>query len=558
MNNEKKSTRYILQRLLLLVRHLWLRIAGAVLFAVAGYVLTLVIPALLVDWALHAVAQQSIPLWYVGILLVAAVGRGVCRYAEHYFGHDVAFRVLADCRVLVFGKLCRLAPSHLDSHDNGTLFKIIGEDIEALEVFFAHTLPPVATGLVSFVLVGTYFSSVHPALTVIAAVAYAVLVGVLPVLYANRLDGLLRHQNAQRTAYSQFFLESLKGMGDLVQYQVLSQRLEQLRHKSVAVTADEQRVAQLQMRQTTAMYAVVALFVALFTIVALGSTTGAPVHRIVAVVVFCSSFAPFLELSRLPLGLKRALNAGRNVLAILDQSEPLDDGVQQSNTFGDVALEHVGFAYPQRDKEPVLQDVTVRFEARRHIIGLVGSSGSGKSTVLKLLMRWYDPQFGCTTLNGCDVRQIERRHVQQHFAYVPQEPHLFAQTVRENLIFTNHTADDERIWFVLAQCQLADKIRQLPQQLDTVLRMDQQQFSAGEIQRLALARAFLKDAEAYVFDEPTSNLDSLNEAAFLHIVRQHCAGMVLLVSHRASTVACADVVYEAAAGVFVNKKGGSR
>lgn len=248
-----------------------------------------------------------------------------------------------------------------------------------------------------------------------------------------------------------------------------------------------------------------------------------------------------MELSRLPLGFKRAMTAARQVFALLDEEENDKSGLAFNETITHIALEDVSFSYKQRNQN-IFEELSVAFENHK-VIGLVGKSGSGKSTLMKLVMKWYDNTKGQILINQKPLLTLAARDVQNRIAYIPQIPQIFSQSIRENLRLGNPNITDEMILEAADKCRIKDKILTTTDGLDTELNNEQTIFSAGELQRLELTRALLKNADCYIFDEPTSNLDSLNEAAFLKVIREPCKGYVFLISHRLSTVASCDIIY---------------
>ena len=537
-------TRDLLFRLLQVMRHLLPFIALAVVFALLGFLTTLAVPSILMSLAFSVLDGQSLSIWTLPLLIGLALARGAFRYGEHYFGHYVAFHSLADLRKLIFAKLRRLAPAKLDRQDSGQLLKLIAEDIEALEIFFAHTLAPICTGLLSALFIGIYFFLISPWLALIALLTYAVLAAALPWRFARRLQALLDRQNQERTAYLSYFLESLKAMQDLLQFAKEKERFSSLEAQSQAVNSLERQVAQEQFIQQAATFLTVGLSLMLFAVCGLYQVAAGQLSvqaLALALVAFASSFAPFLELGRLPLGFKRAMNAGRNVFGLLDEKEQESGGSQAVLSLDDIQLENVSFAYDQREQQ-IFENLSAGFKKGR-MIGLTGSSGCGKSTLVKLVMRWYDVQQGSVSFSGQATVGFNRQHIQSSFAYVPQVAQLFHQSLRENLLLGREGVSDQEIWNLAERCRLKERLEALPQGLDTVID-GTADFSAGEQQRLELMRALLKEADCYIFDEPTSNLDSLNEAAFLAIVKEECRGMVFLISHRLSTLALADEIYQ--------------
>ncbi|HEL1838451.1 TPA: ABC transporter ATP-binding protein [Streptococcus suis] len=553
MDKKEMPTSVLIPRLLQSMEHLLPRIAVAVCFAVLGQVVTIAIPVTLVYLAFDALTGNPAPLWTLGILILLALLRGAFRYGEHYFGHYVAFHTLAAYRRLIFAKLRALAPGKLDRQDSGSLLKMIGEDIEALEVFFAHTIAPICTGILVALGLTVYFGLSSWGLALLALVTYALLAIAIPNQFAKQLQPLLKEQNASRKGYVSYFIESLKSMKDLMQFQQIDARFAKLTQKSQEVNGQERKVAQTNFMQYAVSFLVVGLSImgfAWLTFDLVGSQSLDLATGVALLVSFTSSFAPFLELSRLPLGFKRAMNAGRNIYALLDEKEAERTGDLVEVSVTDIAIEQLDFDYDDRETG-LYRNLSVQFE-QGGIIGLVGESGAGKSTLMKLIMRWYDWQQGQIRLSGLDSRQVDKAHLQGEFAYVPQVPQIFRQTIRENLVLGRTDVSDETIMDLAEKCHMKERILAAPQGLDTLVEASD--FSAGEGQRLELMRALLKNADCYIFDEPTSNLDSLNEARFIQLVKEHCQGMVFLISHRSSTMACADTIFRLEDGQLVKEK----
>lgn len=545
METKKRyTTRVILSRFFQVMNHLLPFIALAVFFAVLGFVTTVAIPTLVIVLGFHALNGQQ-PAWWSLILLIGlALARGAFRYGEHYFGHFVAFHSLADLRKLIFAKLRRLAPAKLDRQDSGKLLKMIGEDIEALEIFFAHTIAPICTGFLTAFLMGMYFAHFSFWFALVALVTYGILAIILPRMFALSLQDILQKQSQERSNYVSFFLESLKAMSDLSQFGKSHERFAELTGRSQNVNQLERKVAQKQYLQQTVTFLVVGLSltsVALLVFYQVENHQLSWQEAVLVLVAFSSSFAPFLELGRLPLGFKRAMNAGRTIFALLDEVEPVQTGQEIAVTLDDILIENMDFAYDNRQQK-LFNNFSAHLKKGK-IIGLIGKSGSGKSTLMKLIMRWYDSNAGSVFLTGVDSREVNRQHLQASFAYVPQIAQLFHQSLRENLLLGRNDISDESIWKLAERCRLKECLERLPDGLDTIID-GERDFSAGERQRLELMRALLKKADCYIFDEPTSNLDSLNEAAFLSIVKEECQGMIFMISHRPSTVAFVDEIYE--------------
>ena len=522
----------------------------AVFFAVFGFLITVYIPAKIISLGFGVLNGEDLKIYSLVFLVVLAISRGLFRYGEHYFGHFVAFKVLADFRREIFSKLRRLAPSKLDSQDSGELLKLIGEDVEALEVFFAHTLAPITTGTIVSILLFIYFLSHNFVLSLIAIAVYFTLAVIIPNVFSSKLKPHLEIQQKSRKSYTSYFLDSLKGMKDLLQLGVEKERFKNLERESKIVNEKERKVSKLNFLQFAFSFLVIGFGVLAFAyadFVLINRKLITVKNAVITLAVFSSSFAPFLELSRLPLGLGRALQAGRNTFRLLDEEEPgVNDGRKEIVNLDEIKFENVDFSYPNRDKL-IFENLNLHFEDKK-IVGLVGESGSGKSTLMKIVMKWYMAKNGKVFLNEDDILEIDSKKLQEKIAYIPQFPQIFSQTIRENLILGNENITDEEILEIAEKCRLKDKILSTENGLDTKINSEKIIFSSGEMQRLELMRALLKKAEVYIFDEPTSNLDTLNESIILNLIRENCKGMVFLISHRMSTVSFADVIYKVEKG----------
>lgn len=541
-----KDSIKLVTRLINFMKNLLPVILLAVFFAVFGFLITVYIPAKIISLGFDVLNGVKLNILSLIILVVLAVSRGLFRYGEHYFGHYVAFKVLADFRREIFAKLRRLVPSKLDSQDSGTLLKLIGEDVEALEVFFAHTLAPITTGLIVSIVLILYYLHYSLQLSLIALTVYFILAVIIPNVFSSKLKPHLKIQQQYRKSYTSYFLESLKGMKDLLQLGVEKERFKNLEKESKIVNRKERNVAKLNFLQFSFSFLTIGLGVFAFAFVDFVLVKKELISikdAVITLVVFSSSFAPFLELSRLPLGLGRALQAARQTFRLLDEKEAVgNEGNKEVEKIDEIKFENVDFSYPNRDKL-IFENLDLKFEDKK-IVGLVGESGSGKSTLMKIVMKWYVAKSGKISLNDDDILDIDSRKLQEKIAYIPQFPQIFSQTIRENLTLGNKNITDDEILYIAEKCRLKDKILSTENGLDTKINSERVIFSSGEMQRLELMRALLKKADVYIFDEPTSNLDTLNESIILNLIKENCKGMVFLISHRMSTVSFADVIYK--------------
>lgn len=550
-NKRAYRTLSLVYRLISFMKHLFPRILLAIAFAVGGFLTMIMIPAFFfVFLSKHLEMDFNVvDQWFqfpnflglIFLFILLAIARGLFRYGEHYFGHYVAFHSLAYLRKSIYAKLLSLAPAKLDGQKDGHLFKMIGEDVEALEIFFAHTLAPIGTAVIAASLIFVYFSFYNILLAFIALFTYALLAYVIPVFYAQKIEQSLAYQNLEKKQYHAFFLESLSAMEDLLQFQKAEERFKVLGEKSESIYLNEKHISEIQHIQMSRSFFVLGSALAIFSLYLFYLISYKFIllaDALILFVVFSSSFSPFLELARLPLGFKKAMLAAQNFFELMDEFNLQKDGNIHLEVFGESSLNTVDFAYPGRNQS-IFKQLSICFPKDK-IIGICGKSGSGKSTLVKLLMRWYSVSSGEIYLNRQPLSDFTKTSLKTNMVYVPQHPTLFRQSLRENLTLGKPISDVD-IWTMIEHCGLKDRLLALPEGLDTLV--DETLFSSGEAQRLELIRALLTPSSCLILDEPTSHLDSLNEASFLSIVKQTYTGTVFIISHRASTLAFADCCY---------------
>lgn len=476
-------------------------------------------------------------------MAACAVARGLLRYGEQACNHYIAFKLLALIRDRVFRALRRLAPAKLESRDRGDLISLITSDIELLEVFYAHTISPAAIALLFSAAACAFIGSFHPALAAVAAGSYLA-VGVACPLVASRLAGDAGARfRAGAGELSSFVLESLRGLDEILQYGVGPVRLAGLDARSEALAADEARLKRSTGR-ATALTGTVLLACDLAMLLAAAALYQAGAVGfdgvLVPVLTLMGSFGPVVALAGLGSTLQGTLAAGNRVLDVLDE-EPVTPEVtgEKYVGFDGAAAERVGFSYGDAR---VLDGVSLAVRPGE-VVGVSGRSGSGKSTLLRLLMRFWDADEGTVRVSGRDVRRVNTANLRDLESLVTQETHLFRDSIRNNLRIARLDATDAEIEEACRKASVHDFIASLPAGYDTPVGELGETLSGGERQRLGLARAFLHDAPFLLLDEPTSNLDALNEGVILRSINEERAGRtVLLVSHRPSTMRIADRV----------------
>ena len=477
-------------------------------------------------------------------MAVFSIARAGLRYGEQACNHFIAFKLLALIRDKVFGALRRLCPAKLEGKDKGDLISVITSDIELLEVFYAHTISPIAiAALFSVIMVG-FIGSVHPLLGAVAAAAYA-MVGIAVPLFISKMSGedgaRFRRKSGE---LSSFVLCSLRGLNETIQYGQGERRFQQMQRHTAGLAADEERMKRVTGRNIAITNGIILLFdLTMLLLSALLCQQEAIGFEgvVIATLALMSSFGPVVALANLGSTLQSTFAAGNRVLDILEESPVVEDVTGRPETlFTGAKAENVTFAYGD---EIILQNVSVDVP-KGSVIGINGRSGSGKSTLLKLMMRFWRVQQGEITLSGRNVDDINTADLRSMEAFVTQDTHLFHSSIAENLRIAKPDATQAEIEAACRKASVHDFITRLPQGYDTPVAELGDSLSGGERQRIGLARAFLHDAPLLLLDEPTSNLDSLNEAVILRSLREERADKtVVLVSHRKSTMGIADKVY---------------
>ena len=505
-------------------------------------------------FALMAAVDQPLALAVVpACALVALCGivRGPLHYGEQLCNHYIAFRLLALIRDRVFAALRRLAPAKLEGRDKGDLVSLVTADIELLEVFYAHTISPIAIALVTSVVMVVFIGWHAPVLAALAIAAYVVLGVVLPIASSKLCGDAGRASRDGAGAISSFVLESLRGLSETIQFGRTAERAGGLSERTEAMGAVDARLHRRSAAvEGLADAIVLALSVAMMVAALALSLAGELSYpaAFVCTFAFFSSFGPVLAVCRLGTSLQATIASGARVLDLLDE-EPetaeVADGVDID--FTGAEADHVGFSYAATG-ERILDDVSLAFPAGE-MVCITGRSGSGKSTLLKLLMRFWDVTEGAMRVSGEDVRRVNTASLRAVEGYMTQDTHLFVGTIGDNLRIAKADATDAELDDACAAAALTDLIARLPQGYETPVGELGDSLSGGERQRIGLARVFLHDAPFVLLDEPTSNLDVLSEAAVMRAVAERRAGKtVVLVSHRASTCAFADRFYSVERG----------
>ena len=523
-------------------------LTGVMLLAIAlgvlGFIAATLIPVLGGVGILSVLQHQdTLPLIFL-VAALCALLRGVFRYGEQTCNHYIAFKLLAILRQKVFAALRRLAPAKLDGRDKGDLISVITSDIELLEVFYAHTISPAAIAMVMSLLTAAFLAWFHWAYGVLALLAYATVGILLPVLASRRSGDTGNRMRQKAGQLSAFVLDSLRGVDETIQYHGQAQRLGELEGRTDDLSRVQQDMSRITGTNTAVTHTVIWLYDLALLALGLVLLEQGQVNFggvLIPLITLMSSFGPVVALANLGATLQSTFAAARRVLDILDETPVVEEVSGQSATrFHGAACEDLTFSY---GGETILDGLTLDFPKGK-VVGIVGRSGSGKSTLLKLLMRFWDRQSGAVTISERDVRNINTSDLRSMQGYMTQDTDLFHDTILKNILLARPDATREEVEEACKKASIHDFILTLPQGYDTPVGELGDTLSGGERQRLGLARAFLHNAPFLLLDEPTSNLDSLNEAEILRSLhRERDQRTVILVSHRRSTMGIADQVH---------------
>ena len=539
-----RSNLSCMARLITLVGSLTGVMLLAITLGVLGFIAATLIPVLGGVGILSVLNHQdTLPLIFL-VAALCALLRGVFRYGEQTCNHYIAFKLLAILRQKVFAALRRLAPAKLNGRDKGDLISVITSDIELLEVFYAHTISPAAIALVMSLLTAAFLAWFHWAYGVLALLAYATVGILLPVLASRRSGDTGNRMRQKAGQLSAFVLDSLRGVDETIQYHGQAQRLGELEGRTDDLSRVQQDMSRITGTNTAVTHTVIWLYDLALLALGLVLLEQGQVNFggvLIPLITLMSSFGPVVALANLGATLQSTFAAARRVLDILDETPVVEEVSGQSATrFHGAACEDLTFSY---GGETILDGLTLDFPKGK-VVGIVGRSGSGKSTLLKLLMRFWDRQSGEVTISERDVRNINTSDLRSMQGYMTQDTDLFHDTILKNILLARPNATREEVEEACKKASIHDFILTLPQGYDTPVGELGDTLSGGERQRLGLARAFLHNAPFLLLDEPTSNLDSLNEAEILRSLhRERDQRTVILVSHRRSTMGIADQVH---------------
>ena len=542
-------------RLIGLVRPLLPFMCLAVLMGVLGYLCAIFLTIFAGYGILHGLigipgtdaeaVLPGTPAALAVVLVTLAVLRGILHYGEQYCNHFIAFKLLAILRHKVFAALRDLCPAKLEGRDKGNLISIITTDIELLEVFYAHTISPIAIAALTSLVMICFIGIQYPPAGIIAFLGYLTVGVAFPLRNGTRgaADGM-----EYRSAFGElnsFILDSLRGLDEIIQYGKGRERMKQMDERSKRLGLLQKKLNGHEASQVSLTNMAILFFSFGMLFLMLGSLQSGKVthdEMLITTIAMLGSFGPVIALANLSNNLNQTLASGERVLSLLEEEPQTAEVAGETLTvFHGAAAEKVNFAY---EEEQILKDYTIAVPKGK-VVGIYGASGSGKSTLLKLFMRFWDADSGKILISEKDIKKVNTVDLRDMESYVTQETHLFHDSIANNIAIGKPGASIEEIVEAAKKASIHDFIMTLPKGYDTEVGELGDNLSGGEKQRIGIARAFLHDAPFLLLDEPTSNLDALNEGIILKSLKEARGEKnVLLVSHRKSTMNLADVVYE--------------
>ena len=582
-DTKRRSAIQIMGSLIGLVKPLLHIMLAAIILGTLGYLcaifLTILAGQVIVHGLLTGAAGMTVPvdnMWLVftpvktiiTVMIVIAVLRGILHYMEQYCNHFIAFKLLAIIRHKVFAALRKLCPAKLEGRDKGNLISIITTDIELLEVFYAHTISPIAIATLTSIIMVIFIGRYHWLAGLLALAAYLIVGVAIPMWNGKRGSQKGMKFRTNFGELNSFVLDSLHGLDETIQYGQGEKRKEQMSERSKNLAGMQEDLSKMEgsQRSFTNMVILLASFGMLALTIWLYAKGKMGFEGILTcTIAMMGSFGPVVALSSLSNNLNQTLASGERVLSLLEETPLVEEIPSDVETSGAESMEHgftgaeaenVTFAYKVNGsegdregglghgEEVILDNYSLKLQPGK-ITGIHGASGSGKSTLLKLLMRFWDVQDGSVSVDGTDVRKIPTKHLRDMESYVTQETHLFHDSIANNIAIAKPGASREEIMEAAKKASIHDFIVTLPKGYDTEVGELGDTLSGGEKQRIGIARAFLHECPLILLDEPTSNLDSLNEGIILKSLKESAKKKtVVLVSHRVSTMNVADVVYE--------------
>ena len=537
----------IFSKLIALVRPMLGWMILAILMGVLGFLCAIFIPFFAGMGVLSILAYSTFLKirQIILCLFLFALARGILRYAEQACNHYIAFKLLARIRDLVFGVLRKLSPAKLEGKDKGDLVSLISSDVELLEVFYAHTISPVCIAfLVSFICICIQ-ASFHPYLAIWAFLSYGLVGVILPIYFSKQTGDIGKAYRNEASHLNSYVLESMRGLKESLQYNATQERLNGLIEHTHCLTKQEKKLKENQAKDLSLTNFVVVLSALIILILNLQLKLDFNT-LVLSTILEISSFGPVIALANLGTSLSQTLGAAQRILSLLEEAPIVEEVVNGVDCeIKDVQMDSIDFSY---DQEVILKDFSFAIEDHK-VLGIQGKSGCGKSTLLKLLMRFWDVSKGNISMSQRNIKEINTSSLRKQEGYMMQETILFHDTIEANLKVAKEDATQEEMESACRKANIHDFIESLPKGYQSMVGELGSTLSAGERQRIGLARMFLHDASLLLFDEPTSNLDSLNEGMILKTIYAEKENKtIVFVSHSKSTLKHCDQILHMESG----------
>ena len=544
----KRDGLKVISKLVKVVKPLSKYMAVAVLAGCISFLFYTAIGVLGARLIIEYVEGGSKAAFIMKIMAGAVILRGLFRYLEQYMNHLIAFRVLALLRNRVFAAVRRLAPAKIEMMNKGDLISAISSDMELLEVFYAHTISPVCIAIITSLVYALALGQISPLAAIVMLVGHIAIAIILPMVFSSLAGSAAAETRRSLASISNSFLDLLRGIAEIISFAYQKRAVKKVNALNAKLKTNQDRLIR-QLAVLLALEDMLEVFVtaAVFVVLAKSGNAGSDILLASSLTYF--SFGAVRAVSLLGNGLAQTLASADRVMSILEEKPMVEEianrGYLSKNAIASyeadiIEVNGISFAYKS---EKILDNFSLRVK-NHEFIGIQGPSGCGKSTMLKLIMHFWNLEGGEIKIAGKNILDINTASLYEKLSYMTQTSEFFEGSIRDNLLIAKPDATDEELKEALRKASILDYVSSLKDGLDTYIKELGENFSGGEQQRLGLARCFLKDAEIYLFDEPTSNLDALNESIILNSIKKYMKGKtVLMVSHRDSTLRiCDDVI----------------
>ena len=480
------------------------------------------------------------------IMALCAILRGPLRYVEQLSGHYIAFKILVILRDKVFTALRKLAPAKLENKEKGNLISLITADIELLEVFYAHTIAPISIAIITNTIIAIILFNISPYYGVLAFILYITIGFFIPYFTSKigKKAGIdYRNKFGETNSY---LLDSLRGLKEVLIFKNGEKRKENIHRYSTELNEKQKRIKLHEgiIRATTDFTIMIGIMGFLLLGIYLYLNNSIQFERmIIAIIIVSASFGPVVALSNLSNNLLQTFASAERVFNLLDEEpEVVENKGDRILTNLDINYENVTFGYKGRNE--ILEDIDIQIK-KGESIAIIGESGSGKSTFVKLLMRFFDVNSGKVIFGQEDVKTLETNALRRHQVLMSQETYLFNETIEDNIKISNLNATEFEVKEAAKKAAIHEFIESLPNGYKTKVSELGLNLSSGEKQRIGLARAFLSKGEVIILDEPTSNLDTLNEGIILNSLKKNKKDKtIILITHRKSTSSVCEKVFK--------------